>query len=622
MRVDRGPGPMSAVVARPARIPSALRRARGRLHLYAFYALVLVLLVTAIAAAGRWAELDQLTAIRERAEARLDLQTAMLEQELARYHYLPAAVGLNPIVRQLLAQPGRADLRDAGNRFLQALNQAAGASELYVLDAGGRVLAASNWNQPLSFVGIDLAYRSYFQDAVRTGVGRLYGIGTTSGEPGYYYAQAILDAGQTIGVAAVKVSLDRLESPWAQGPGLLAMVVDGDGVVILASQPAWKYHTLVPLSLETVQRIQTTRQFERASLTPLDMHRERDLDAGTRIVSLGEETGRRRRELLLQERTLATSGWRMILLSELDDVTLVVRSVQAVAGLGLGSLLLLGLYLRQRRRSRRLELAAKTALERANLELEHKVAERTQDLLAAQDKLVHAGKLAALGQMAAGITHELNQPLAALRTLSDNAKILLQRQRIGEAEGNLDLIGQIVERMGRITTQLKVFARKPVGVTGPVPLRPVIEHALVLVADRARSQEVAIGVQIVPPEVQAVADGVRLEQVLVNLLSNALDAVGSHDGGRIEVKVGRRDDRVTIAVADNGHGIPPEILPRLGEPFLTTKDPGAGLGLGLAISDGIVRELGGSLRGRNLAAGGAEFLVELPMALMTEGGDG
>lgn len=573
-------------------------------------ALGLALFAASILAAGAWAERNQLTAIRERGAARLDLQAALLEQELSRYHYLPAAVRLNPDVLRLLAQPEDGALAAKVDRFLEALNQEAGASDLYVLNRDGKVLAASNWNQKTSFVGVDLSYRPYFQDALRTGVGRIYGIGTTTGEPGYYFAQAVDGGTQPpLGVAVVKVSLDRLESPWPRRPA--AMVVDGDGVVILASRPEWKYRTLTPLPLEIIQRIQATRQFERATLLPLDLRLERDLGDGASVVSVADESQQRRHELLLQERELATSSWRVLLLSELDDLAKVVHSAQAIAGFGLGSLVLLGLYLRQRHRSLRLERLAHAALERANLELERNMAERTADLLAAQDELVHASKLAALGQMAAGVTHELNQPLAALRTLSDNAVTLLRRQRVSETEVNLGMIGQIVERMAQITTQLKVFARKPTGATRPITLMAAIEHARMVVAGTAQMRGVEIDLDMPDPDVRAMADSTLLGQVLVNLLGNALDALGEQASGRVSIKVATGPGQVTIAVADNGPGIPSDVLPNLFEPFFTTKDAGTGLGLGLTICEGIVREFGGSLSARNLPDGGAEFTIEL-----------
>ena len=505
----------------------------------------------------------------------------MLEQELARYHYLPAAIRLNSEVEQLLVHTSDSDLSRKVDHFLKALNRETGTSELYVLNRDGKVVAASNWDEEISFIGIDLSYRPYFQDALRTGVGRLYGIGTTTGEPGYYFAQAIVgDNGQPLGVATVKVSLDRLESPWAKGPGPSAMVVDSDGVVILASEPEWKYRTLAPLSADTIRRIQASRQFERVSLTPLDIRTEREFGDGVRIISLQDASNRHRHDLLLQERSLATSGWRMILLSELDDMAPVTRGAQAVAGFGLGSLMLLGLYLRQRRRALKLELAAKTALERANLELEQKVAERTRDLLAAQDKLVHAGKLAALGQMAAGVTHELNQPLAALRTLSDNARTLLQRQRAAR---------------GRDQSGHDRADRRPHGADhGPAQgVRPQTDRRHRSDCDQTVHRLCAHGggescpkaqhrgrLEMEDADARAVADAARLEQVLVNLLSNAVDAVGNRAGGQVTITVTRDVERVAIAVADNGPASRPSCCPTCSSRSSPPRMPVPGLGSG------------------------------------------
>jgi two-component system C4-dicarboxylate transport sensor histidine kinase DctB len=501
-------------------------------------AVALGLFVLAVSVAGSWAERAWLTELRDHGAVRLELYATLLEQELARYHYLPAAVQLNPAVVALLRDRPDAAVADRVARFLKALNAEAGASELYVLDEAGKVLAASNWDEEISFVGVDLSYRPYFQDALRTGLGRFYGIGTTSGEPGYYYAKAIVEGGVVLGVATVKVSLDQLQSPWRRSPTQAAMAVDSEGVVILASEPGWKYRALEPLPRATLERMKATRQFENVPLEPLGVRTDRVLDPGVRIISLPYGDAGERHRFLLQERVLAPSDWRMIVLSNLDDLGAATRVAQALAGLGFASATLLVLFLRQRRRVVRLELAAKRTLELVNLELERKVAERTRDLTAAQDKLVHASRLAALGQMAAVVAHELNQPLAALRTLSDNAVTLLRRGRASETEGNLGMIAQIVDRMAKISSQLKLFASKPKTVGGPISIGSCLEHALALLEPRLRDQGVTVTLDIAATELQAQADAARLEQVLVNLLSNALDASREQEGGRIEVSAG------------------------------------------------------------------------------------
>jgi two-component system C4-dicarboxylate transport sensor histidine kinase DctB len=255
-----------------------------------------------------------------------------------------------------------------------------------------------------------------------------------------------------------------------------------------------------------------------------------------------------------------------------------------------------------------------------NEHLSREVAERQraeQVLREAQDELVHAGKMAVLGQMSAGMTHELNQPLAALRTLSDNALVLLARNRTDDVQNNLTLISQLTERMGKITGQLKAFARKSPLHLGPVSVRQALGNALALLDQRLRNGQIAITQDLQQDDVKVLGDANRLEQVLVNLFANALDAMQGAAVTQLEIVVREHAARVSIVVRDTGPGIAPELLPRLLEPFVTTKEQGAGLGLGLAVSAGIVREFGGSLVAANRPQGGAEFTIELASMLET-----
>ena len=234
------------------------------------------------------------------------------------------------------------DLSRKVDRFLKALNWETGTSELYVLNLDGKVVAASNWDEEISFIGIDLSYWPYFQDALRTGIGRLYGIGTTTGEPGYYFAQAIVgDNGKPLGVATVKVSLDRLESPWAKGPGPSAMVVDNDGVVILTMSRSEIPHACAAVGgYHPANRSQSAVR-ARVAHPAGHAHRAR-LGDGVRVISLQDANNRHRHDLLLQERLLPPPAAHHFAV-RIDDVAPVTRGAQAVAGFGLGSLMLLDL---------------------------------------------------------------------------------------------------------------------------------------------------------------------------------------------------------------------------------------------------------------------------------------
>ncbi|MBK8176859.1 MAG: sensor histidine kinase [Rhodospirillales bacterium] len=606
------------------------------------------LLVIAVLLAGRLVESAQIGQLTDDGAARTEHYARLLNGELSKYNYLPEIVQLNPQVLALMRSPPVPGQVDRVNRYLDAVNDAAGSAALYLVDQRGQVLAASNWAKPTSFVGIDLSYRPYVRDGLQAGAAEFYGVGTTSGEAGYYFARAIDADGVRLGVAVVKVALDGVKNPfgWGTDP---AMVVDEYGVVILSSVPGWQFHTLHELAPDVLAVVRANRKYAHVELHPLGLRVEQPVADGIDVISLPEESGGHRLRMLAQEASLGHSDWKIVVLSELTDVRLLTRAAQAVTALGLGSLLLGSLYLSARRRAIRIRLAAKEALERANQELERKVLERTRDLTCVnvrlrdevaereraeqvlretQDELVHAGKLAVIGQMAAGMTHELNQPVAALRTLADNALLLLERNKPQSVRANLEMIVRTVERMAKITGQLKGFARKGEGRPGLAAIGVCLEHALALVENRLSRQQIEVVCDAIPSAVMVLCDPGRLEQVLVNLLTNALDALGETPRGRIEITVTRaeakaetRQDgnhRITIAVSDNGPGIPAAVLPRLFEPFFTTKAAGVGLGLGLTISEGIVRQCGGSLLAENRPSGGARVVIELAETVREE----
>ena len=290
-------------------------------------------------------------------------------------------------------------------------------------------------------------------------------------------------------------------------------------------------------------------------------------------------------------------------------------------------------YLRRRHLQDR--LAAREALQKAHDELERKVEERTADLSAAnrqlqaeivervraertlraaQDELIQAGKLAVIGQLSTGIAHELNQPLTALSTLSGNAVRFLERGDEATARSNLERIAQLVDRMGLITGQLKTFARKSSGTPQPVDLKQVVAHALALLDQRLRGNRAQVVTTFPDGPFFGLCDANRLEQVVINLIGNALDAMTRQPNPRIEIDGEKHGETMRLQVRDHGEGLSEEARSRMFEPFFTTKEPGIGLGLGLAISAGIIRDFGGTLTGGNHAGGGAIFCLEIPAA--------
>ena len=585
-----------------------------------------------------------LAELQETGRHRLDLYSASLEREIDKYAYFPAILGLERDVLELLAEPPNVAMVDRVNAYLEQLNQRAGTLSIYVLDRRGNVLASSNYRQPDSFMGEDLAYRPYFKDAVAGGSGRFFGIGTTKGEPGYYLSSALVSGGDLLGVAVVKVSLEQLEKTWdiVEAP---ALVADENGVVILASVPAWKFTTLRPLDDETRRLFDSTQQYNRRALLPLELQVSRRLGDTASLVNLPKSltdepsvfpvSG----QFLAQTQPLPGTAWHLTVFSHREQVDDMAWSRAALAAVGSAFLSILLVMMNQRRRHQRDRLAAREALQKAYDDLERKVEERTADLSAAnarlqdeviertraertlraaQDELVQAGKLAVIGQLSAGIAHELNQPLAAMQTLSGNTIKFLQRGDVETACSNLDRIGQLVDRMGTLTGQLKSFVRKSSGHPRPVAVRRAIDNALSLLDQRLRRAGVDLRTDLPDRELWALCDANRLEQVLVNLITNALDAMDGGPAPVLELHGVRDGERVRIAVRDHGPGLADDVRHHLFEPFFTTKGAG-GLGLGLAISSGIVREFGGSWPATTIPRAARCSPLDIPMATLRRG---
>ncbi len=565
---------------------------------------------------------------RGAADKRLEFFTLTLDAVLTRHEILPGVLGLEGKLARALDAPDEA-ARLGANQFLKAAAARAQVSAAYLIDASGSTLAASNFDQEISFVGRNYGFRPYFQDALNGRLGRFYAVGATSGEAGYFLAWQIATARGSRGVIAVKVSLDGFEAAMQQS-GEAVLLADQDGVVFLGSSPEWKYKTLSQLSASALERLKQTRQYGDAPLQPIS----NDVDDHARLDSLILSTGKVKREYAVVSHPMGPLGWQMLLLVDPQEARKSAFTGAMVVVLSGSLLLAVAMQWDLRRRRRVDQRTADARLRAAHAELEQKISDRTTALSDAnvqlerkitelksaeaivretQNKAVQAGKLAVLGQLSAGMSHELNQPLTALRTLADNGHKLLQHGRTEETMENLSLISEVAARMGRTITQLKAFARKEAPSLKSVPVRSAVAQAVMLVEPRREELRAAIRFEEASADLHVLADETRLAQVLVNLLRNGLDEVAALTDREIVVRASSRARRVLLQVCDSGPGIAPEALPHLFEPFYTTKPTGQGLGLGLALSFGIVESMGGLLSASN-GVSGAEFTIDLEAA--------
>lgn len=562
--------------------------------------------------------LDRLT---RDAQPTLNIAVEGLDSTFERFEPLAKLIAERPILAQLLADPDNEGLAPFVNEQLRLTALTLGVSDVYLMDIGGTTIAASNYRKETSFVGRNYRYRPYFQQALEGGLGRFFARGTTSGQRGYFFAAPVLDGTRIVGVLVVKFLVDPFETSW-QGGASEIVVIDHAGVIFMSSRPDWQFRTWAPVSQANLAAIAATQQYPLDRLVPLEVE-----ETGESTRATVDGIGYVQNVALIPE-----VGWQVRLLTPSASARAQAMSVLLFMGLvALLMALATAVVIQRRALARDREGQRRAAQE----ELERQVRHRTADLNAAnerllveiderrateerlrstQKELVQAGKLAALGQMSAALSHEINQPLSAVKSYAENAIMYLDRQRFGEARENVARISQMADRMASLSGHLRNFARRPQESTGPVDLSLVLDDALELMAPQIAKAGATVERHPDTTETLWVTGGrVRLQQVFVNLISNALDAMERCPEPRITIsREGAPDGRVRISVTDVGPGIDIDAAGKVFDPFFTTKTPGKGLGLGLSISYNIIEDFGGRLTARNVPEGrGAEFSVDL-----------
>ena len=548
-----------------------------------------------------------------------------LDSRLSRFRFLPQLVAKNNLLSNLMKGPDSLSNVQAVNRFLEEVNQITGASDTYLMNTMGLTVAASNWRKQRTFVGENFSFRPYFALAMQGQVGHYFALGTTSKERGYYFSYPVQHAATTVGVLVIKMDLANIEQYWSN-QNTQFVVTDPDGVIFITTTAQWLYRSIQSLSQQDVERIKATFRYTDAAVSPLTYRHGDDVSDNSRIVEMGLP-GQAVTSYLASFHDMPEAGWSVQVLTplhELNGESLIMSLAVLLLMISVLSIALL-LRLRLKRQQERERIHRE-----AHKQLEQKVSERTHDLeneillhketektlRTTQDELIQAAKLAMVGEMSASISHELNNPLAAIRSYADNARQLLARDKGRKVDENLERIAGLTERMAKISMQLKFFSRRSSGRLESVNLNPLIQTAIEITRPQYRKTHIQIDTHGVAPAIYASVDSNQLEQVLINLISNAFNAIGDENDGEISISTEQAEELVLIHVDDSGPGIDEKDLSRIFEPFFTTRE--SGLGLGLSISARIVAGMHGKLSARNLTKGGARFTITLPSSSQSD----
>jgi two-component system C4-dicarboxylate transport sensor histidine kinase DctB len=558
---------------------------------------------------------------------KLHIHAMALESMLEKYETLPYILGLHGRLTNALNEPEDRRSIDACNTLLQISQRRAFVAAIFLIDPRGTTICASNWDQPKekNFVGNNYSFRPYFLEALKGRVGHFYGIGNTTGEPGYFISMPVYDfethhgaaSSTPLGILAVKIDLIEIERTWTKSDEPIVLT-DRKGVVFLSNRERWKYRSLAPLSEDDRVNLQATRQYADHQINAIDGLADDHKNGFGSYIS----------------QPVGKLGWKLLYFPSEWNVKRYALYVSAATALVIAIMyaLLWAAYQRRKRLQERAE--ARGVIRRATTELEAKIAVRNGELLSAnqnlmkklvelqktehmlrstQNELVQAGKLAMLGQMAAGVTHELSQPLATIRAFADNGQIYLSRNELDRANKNFDYIRRATERMATIVSGLKEFARKTPDTVETMDLGAAVRTVASLMRSDFEERKVDLSLQV-PGKVLITGNPTRVDQILINLMRNALDAVETSSNKWVAISVGANESVAVVHVLDSGPGLTEEVLEHMFEPFFTTKPAGKGLGLGLAISSSIAHAMGGTLKAQSTAGMGAKFLLELPLA--------
>ena len=526
----------------------------------------------------------------QRAQLRLALYSGNMVSELQRNSIVPRLLASDA---ELIGALNSNDYQRTSQRLLSFVDEI-GAAAILLLDSDGLVVAATDRNR----LGETQRNLPHFREAARASQTVFTTHKHDTDVYDFAYSRKILSNNKPLGVIVVEVDLRKFQSAWA-GISDAVIVAAAGGQILLATENSW-----VGLPEQEALAL-------RSAPSAID----RAIQATQDWAVLSADAYMQGKAVMRQELRVPFRGWNMVLFTTYGGIRQRVNTVLALEIMGFSIFLALAFYqLSRQTLTRALFFQQESVdLRQLNIHLQREISERKKvekNLEVAEQTLAQSSKLAALGEMSAAVSHELNQPLAAMKTYLAGAKLLLQRKRLEEALSSFQRIDDLIGRMSAITRQLKSYARKGGEELVPVDVRMAVNGALEIMEPQLKSRQISLSKTMPSAPVMILGDQLRLEQVVVNLLRNALDAISAVPTPEIGLLL-LGGETASLTVRDNGEGI--SDLDDLFEPFFTTKKPGDGVGLGLAISSGIITDLGGRLVARNSETTGAVFEFTLPI---------
>lgn len=557
--------------------------------------------------------------IQKQSEKQLKELVSFLDGALSRYESIPHVLSTNPMLANVLNDQQNPDKVQELNLYLEEIQHVTEASDIYLIDALGIAIAASNWQQSFSFIGKDYSFRPYYTDAISGNLGRYYAVGTSSDKRGFYFSYPIYQQGGKgiLGAIIVKVNIADIEqqsTSIAIAGQYQFLISDPEDIVFISSIDEWRLKSLTPLTQAKQYALNASKRYAERPIGELLM--KPPYESGSQAMLYQLQTGTNHEQYMDIHQSMAKAGWRVHILAPIKPL---LTSLPALMLLSASIYLLLALSIlfnaERRRNLHRMQLAQSL--------LEQRVEERTQDLQQAnnqlkdtQDELIQAAKLTVIGSLSASINHELNQPLAALRSYAQNTQTFLARDMQDKALDNIKIIIELTDRLADIVGQFKSFTRKSQGADSATDIGRCIKQALTIVQPAIDKQGVELDVQLPNSNYQVWGDKVRLQQVFVNIMSNAIVAMQQSVKRQLVIRV-TSEDKFCISIQDSGPGVRESQMEKIFEPYFTTNER-HGLGLGLSISQRIIESMQGQINVANAEEGGAIFQIILPIYLLEE----